>query len=243
MNSRPSVSSNPFRPTATIDMDRLRSLVSLCLCVCVVVGGLAHAQTPGSRIRGVIVSVDGSALQLKADSGQKLAVKLADRYTVSARSHADLTKIAPGAYLGTTAVPGPDGTLTAVEVHIFPESLRGTGEGHRPMDAAPGSTMTDATVASVTVGPRPPAAVGRTMTNATVAAVAGDKERRMTLRYKGGEKVVAIPKGTPIVMVEAGDPSMLVPGAHVIVSGVQQNDGSLLAERVTVGKDGLIPPL
>jgi hypothetical protein len=225
-------------------MDRIRSLVSLFLCVCVVAGGLARAQTPASRIRGVVVSVSGSTLQLKADSGQTLAVKLADHYTVSARSHADVTKIAPGAFLGTTAVPGPDGTLTAVAVHVFPESMRGTGEGHRPMDAEPGSTMTDATVASVTVGPRPPSAAGRTMTNATVAALTGDdKERRMTLRYRGGEKVVAIPKGTPIVMVEAGDPSMLVPGAHVVVSGVQQNDGSLLAERITVGKEGLIPPL
>lgn len=225
-------------------MDRIRSLVPLFLCVCVVAGGLARAQTPASRIRGDIVSVNGTALQLKADSGQKLTVKLADHYTVSARSHADLTKIIPGAFLGATAVPGPDGTLTAVAVHVFPESMRGTGEGHRPMDAAPGSIMTDATVASVTVGPRPPAAAGRTMTNATVTAVVGgDQERRMTLRYQGGEKVVAIPKGTPIVMVEAGDPSMLVPGAHVVVSGVQQNDGSLLADRITVGKDRLIPPL
>jgi hypothetical protein len=223
-------------------MDHIRSLVLLLLCLCVVAGGLAHAQTPPSRIRGDIVSINGSALQLKADSGQKVAVKLADRYTVSARSHADWTKIIPGAFVGTTAVPGLDGTLNAVEVHVFPESMRGTGEGHRPMDAAPGSTMTNATVTSVAVAGQ--AAAGRTMTNATVAAIAGgDQERRMTLRYKGGEKVVAIPKDTPIVMVEPGDPSMLVPGAHVVVSGVQQNDGSLLADRVTVGKDGLIPPM
>jgi hypothetical protein len=223
-------------------MARSRSLVPLLLCLCVVAGGLARAQTPPSRVRGDIVSVNGTALQLRADSGQMLAVKLADHYTVSARSHADLAKIAPGAFVGTTAVPGPDGTLTAVEVHVFPESMRGTGEGHRPMDAAPGSTMTNATVASVAVGRQ--AAAGRTMTNATVAAVAGgDQERRMTLRYNGGEKVVAIPKDTPIVMMEAGDPAMLVPGAHVIVSGVQQNDGSVLAERITVGKDGLIPPM
>jgi len=223
-------------------MDRIRSLVLLFLCLCVVAVGPARAQTPASRIRGDIVSVNGSALQLKADSGQTLAVKLADRYTVSARSHADPSKIAPDTFLGTTAVPGPDGTLTAVEVHIFPESMRGTGEGHRPMDTATGSTMTNATVASVGVGQS--ATAGRTMTNATVATVAGgEQERRMTLRYKGGEKVVAIPKDTPIVMVEPGDPSMLVPGAHVVVSGVQQNDGSLLADRVTVGKDGLIPPM
>jgi Domain of unknown function (DUF5666) len=223
-------------------MNRIRSFVLLLLCVCIVAGGLARAQTPASRIRGDIVSVSGTALQLKADSGQTLAVKLADHYTVSARSHADLTKIAAGAFLGTTAVPGPEGTLTAVEVHVFPESMRGTGEGHRPMDAAPGSTMTNATVASVAVGGQ--AAAARTMTNATVAAVSGgDQETRITLRYKGGEKVVAIPKDTPIVMVEPGDPSMLVPGAHVVVSGVRQSDGSLLADRVTVGKDGLIPPM
>jgi len=203
-------------------MNRSRSFVPLLLCVCVVAGGLARAQTPASRIRGDIVSVKGSTLQLKADSGQKIAVRLADHYTVSARSHGDLTKIIPGAFVGTTAVPGPEGTLTAVELHVFPESMRGTDEGHRPMETTS----------------------GRTMTNATVAAVAeGEQELRMTLRYKGGEKVVAIPKDTPIVMVEAGDPSMLVPGAHVIVSGVQQNDGSVLAERITVGKDGLIPPM
>ena len=222
-------------------MNRIRSSVLLLLCLCVVAGGPARAQT-ASRIRGDIVSVNGSALQLKTDSGQTLAVKLADHYTVSARSHADLTKIASGAFVGTTAVPGPDGTLTAVEVHVFPESMRGTGEGHRPMDTATGSTMTNATVTSVGVGQS--AAAGRTMTNATVATiVGGDQERRMTLQYKGGEKVVAIPKDTPIVMVEPGDASMLVPGAHVVVSGVRQNDGSLLADRVMVGKDGLIPPM
>ena len=82
------------------------------------------------------------------------------------------------------------------------------------------------------------------MTNATVATAAGgEQQRRMTLPYKGGEKVVAIPKDTPIVMVEPGDSSLLIPGAHVVVSGVQQNDGSFLADRVTVGKDGLIPPM
>jgi hypothetical protein len=222
-------------------MNRIHSFVALLLC-CVVAGGLARAQTPASRIRGDIVSVSGTALQLKADSGQTLAIKLADHYTVSARSHGDLTKIAAGAFVGTTAVPGPDGTLTALEVHVFPESMRGTGEGHRPMDSAPGSTMTNATVASVAGGGQP--ATGRTMTNATVAAVSGaGQEPRMTLRYKGGEKVVAIPKETPIVMVEPGDPSMLVPGAHVVVSGMRQNDGSLLAERVMVGKDGFIPPI
>jgi hypothetical protein len=222
-------------------MVRTRPFMVLVSCALVLAGGLADAQTPATRIRGDIVSVNGAALQIKADGGQTVAVKLADKYSVSARSRADPSKIAQGAFLGTTAVPGPDGTLVASEVHIFPESMRGTGEGHRPMDAASGSTMTNATVATVGVG-RP--AAGRTMTNATVVAVAGgDQERRMTLRYSGGEKIVTIPKDTPIVMVEPGDKSMLVAGAHVVVSGAQQGDGSVLVDRIQVGKGGFVPPL
>jgi RNase P/RNase MRP subunit p29 len=207
----------------------------------------AQAQAPSTtpsmqRIRGTVVSINGTALQLKTDGGQNVAVKLADKYSVSARARADASKVVPGAFLGATAIPGPDGTLIATEVHIFPESMRGRGEGHRPMDAAAGSTMTNATVATVAMAP--PAVSGRTMTNATVTTVAGtNQEKRMTLQYKGGEKVIAIPNDTPIVMVEQGDPAMLVPGAHVIVAGVKQNDGSMLVDRVWVGKDGFVPPL
>jgi len=223
-------------------MNRIRPFIAAAIGACTIACGFAQAQTPATRIRGDIASVSATALQLKADSGQAIAVRLADKYTVSARSRADVGKIVPGTYLGTTAVPGPDGTLVATEVHIFPESMRGTSEGHRPMDPASGGTMTNATVAAVGAGR--PAAAGRTMTNATVAAVAsGDQETRMTLRYGGGEKVVAIPKDTPIVTVEPGDASMLVAGAHVVVSGARQNDGSMLVDRIFVGKDGFIPPL
>ena len=220
-------------------MDVVRPFVALLLGACITAGGLAHAQTSPSRIRGEIVSINGTAFQLKADSGQTIAVKLADKYSISARSRADPAKITSGTFLGTTAVPGPDGTLVATEVHIFPESMRATREGHRPMDAAAGTTMTNATVASVaTVNP------GRTMTNATVAAVTGgDQERRMTLRYSGGEKLVTIPKDIPIVIVGPGDRSMLVAGAHVVVSGEKESDGSMLVDRIFVGRDGFIPPL
>ena len=219
----------------------LISLMSLLLGAYVSSGGLGHAQTPASPIRGEIISVDGTVFKLRAEDGQTLAVRLADRYRVSGRSRADLTQIAPGAFLGATARPGPDGTLVATEVHIFPESMRGTGEGHRPMDPAAGSTMTNATVTSVGTGAQ--GGYGGTLTNATVASVAADQEPRMTLKYNGGEKVVSIPRDTPIVMVEAGNAAMLVPGAHVVVSGVRQSDGSLLADRIVVGKDGLRPPL
>ena len=132
--------------------------------------------------------------------------------------------------------------LYASEVHIFPESMRGTGEGHRPMDTGPGNTMTNATVSSVAAA-KADARPGNTMTNATVAQVArGELDRRLTLTYPGGEKVVTVPVNTPIVMVEPADRSMLTPGAHVIVYATRQADGSLSADRITIGKNGFIPP-
>lgn len=222
-------------------MSRIRFLHALFLGVCIAAGGFAHGQTPPSRIRGDITAVSGRTLQLKADSGQIIPLKLGDKVSITTRAHADLTKIAAGAFLGTTATPGPDGTLIASEVHIFDESMRGTGEGHRPMDAATGSTKTNATVGSLSAGG--PGA-GRTMTNATVASVTSDnQERRMTLQYKGGEKVVVVPKDTLVVMVEPGDASLLIVGAHVVVSGAKDSDGSMLVDRVQVGKDGFVPPL
>jgi hypothetical protein len=202
----------------------------------------ACAQSPGQRIRGDIVSLDGQNLKLTTNSGESLTVKLGSNYSVSARSRADPASIATGAYVGTTAVPMPDGTLMALEVHVFPESMRGTGEGHRPMDVMPGSTMTNATVTAVE--PAGKGAAASTMTNATVANVArADQGRKMLLKYPGGEKVVVVPKETPIVMVEPGDRSLLVPGAHIVVTAARQPDGSLSADRVTVGKDGLVPPM
>jgi hypothetical protein len=222
-------------------MTRNRFLTPLFLAALAASAGFAHAQTPAPRVRGDITAVSGRTFQLKADSGQIIPVKLADKVSISTRAHADWTRIATGAFLGTTATPGPDGTLIASEVHVFHESMRGSGEGHRPMDAATGSTMTNATVASVS-GAQPGA--GRTMTNATVATVTSDdQERRMTLRYNGGEKVVVVPKDTPVVMVEPGDASLLITGAHVVVSGTKQSDGSMLVDRVQVGKDGFIPPI
>jgi hypothetical protein len=209
--------------------------------IAVLLAGATQAQPQGQKIAGDIVKIDGARLEVKATSGQVLAVKLADNVRLSARSAADATKLAPGAYVGTTAVPQPDGTLLAREVHVFPESMRGTGEGHRPMDNEPGSTMTNATIASVGSHDAVPR---NTTTNATVAGVSGASgSRRMTLAYKGGEKTVVVPEDVPVVMFEPADRSLLVPGAHVIVYGATQADGAVAAERVTVGKNGFIPPL
>ena len=202
-----------------------------CMLACI-----SPAQAQSQKIVGDVVNLDGPNLQIKASDGQALTVKLGDTTRLSARSGADPGKITAGAFIGTTAVPQPDGTLSAVEVHIFPESMRGTGEGHRPMDTAPGSTMTNATVSSV--------AARKTATNATVAQREDEaRSLQLTLTYKGGEKVVRVPAGTPVVMVEPADRSLLVPGAHIIVYASRQPDGSLAAERLTVGKNGFVPPM
>jgi hypothetical protein len=217
----------------------LACLLSIAACLAGCAVALAQAQT--QKIAGDIVKVDGLSLEIKTAGGKAVAVKLADNFRLSARSAADATKLAPGAYVGTTAVPQSDGTLLAREVHVFPESMRGTGEGHRPMDAEPGSTMTNATIASV--GGRG-AAARSTMTNATVAQVSGASDvHSLTLAYKGGEKVVVVPENVPIVMVEPADRSLLMPGAHVIVYAAPQPDGTVAADRLTVGKNGFVPPL
>ncbi len=218
-----------------------RQIVMLAAAALFVACNPVRAQSQVQRIGGDIVAISDAQMQVKSRTGETINVKLAPTLSVSARSKADLSAVAPGAFLGTTAIPQPDGTLKATEVHVFPESMRGTGEGHRPYQFTPGGTMTNATVASVG---RAGTAGGSTMTNATVAGV-GDAagSRTMKLTYKGGEKTVVIAPGTPIVMVESGDRSLLVPGAHIVVTATRQPDGALLAERVMVGKGGLVPPL
>jgi hypothetical protein len=210
----------------------------LSLVVLAVSGPATSAE---QKIAGDIVKVDGSSLEVKAADGRDVSLRLADDVRLSARSPADLTKLTQGVFVGTAAAPRADGTLVAREVHVYPESMRGRGEGHRPMDnELPGSTMTNATISRVGGGD----GARSTMTNATVANVAGAQGgRTLTLAYKGGEKTVFVPKDTPVVMVEPADRSQLVPGAHVIVFAATQADGSLAATRITVGLKGLVPPL
>ena len=202
----------------------------------------AQAQPSTQRIRGDVAAVRDKDLDIKTNTGQVVTVRMTDKLRVSARSAADLGQLAPGVFIGTTAVAQPDGTLKASEVHVFPESMRGTGEGHRPMDSEPGSTMTNATVTSV--APAAAAAPRSTMTNATVASVAAaGSARRLTLKYKDGEQTVIVGRDVPVVMVEAGDPSMLVPGAHVVVTAAKRLDGTLTTDRISVGRNGVVPPI
>jgi hypothetical protein len=191
-----------------------------------------------TKLSGEVVTANGASFQLKTAAGESPEVRLSDKTRLTARSPIDSSAIRQGVYLGTTAALQPDGTLIASEVHIFAEAMRGTSEGHRPMPNDPINTMTNATVASVSSNKAPIAASTGTV---VAASSQGDRGLRMTLHYKGGEKSVIVPDDTPIVMTEMGDRGMLVPGAHVIVYGTPQPGGAMLAERISIGKNGYAP--
>ena len=191
--------------------------------LCLSATALAQSPLPTQRIRGDVVAIDALNLQVKARTGETLAIKLAENYGVTAVVKIDASAIKPGAYVGTATMPQADGTQTALEVLVFPEAMRGSGEGHYPWDLKPGSMMTNATVAD--------------------AVAMNPGGRRMTLKYKDGEKTVIVPDDAPIVTFEPGDKAMLVPGAHILVTATKQPDGSLTAARVAVGKNGLVPPM
>ena len=134
-----------------------------------------------------------------------------------------LSAIAPGTYIGTAATPTADGTLTAQEVLLFPEAARGTGEGHRPWDLSANSTMTNANV------------------DAVVTGAAGNV---LTLKYKDGSVKVVVPPGTPLVTMVPGARDDLKPGQTVFVgAATRAADGALSTRRVTVSKDGVVPPM
>jgi len=229
-------------------MQRLMAFAAWCAAL---LAGVAAAQQPTlpaeQHVRGEVVAFRGDTLEVQPRSGDVLKLKVATGAQVSLVGKADLSSVGEGAFIGTTAVPQSDGTLRAVEVHVFPHSMRGTGEGHRPWDLQPGSTMTNATVAKVDEGGGGAAqasGTGSTMTNATVAKVdESGGARKLALRYKGGEKTVVVPPGTPVVKIEPGERSNLVPGSHVFAIALREPDGTLLTERLNVGKDGLVPAM
>jgi len=211
------------------------SVLAFVVALLAVTPILAHAQGQ-QRIAGDVVSAGHGALEVRSALGQTTTLKLPANARVTQRLPAAWTDIAPGSYVGTTAVPQPDGTLRAKEVHIFTEAQRGVGEGFRPM-ATPGDTMTNATVSGMS-GARS----RDTMTNATVSSASGE-DHRLTLTYKGGQQNVVVPPGTPIVTSKPGDARLLVPGAHVIAYAHRDSDGGLTVDRVSVGQGSFAPPI
>jgi hypothetical protein len=181
------------------------------------------AQNAPVRVRGTIERVEGPALTVKARDGQELKVALADNALIVSIIAATLADIKPGSFIGVTGMPQADGSQRALEVHIFPEAMRGTGEGHYAWDLQPESTMTNGNIDDM------------------VTAVDG---RTLMVRYKDGVQKIVVPQNAPIVTYQPADRSALQPGAKVFIAAARpQADGTLLAPRVNVGKDGLTPPM
>ena len=174
------------------------------------------------RVRATIEKVDGSTLFVKTRDGEDLKITLAEKPLFVAIVPATLADLKPGTFVGSGATPGPDGSLVAIEVHIFPESMRGTGEGHRPMEGPNQATMTNASV------------------DTSVAAVDG---QMLTLKYKDGEKKLLVTPKTAIVAYAPGERAELKPGIKFIAVAQKQSDGSLQATRISYGRDGLTPPM
>ena len=183
----------------------------------------AQQQSPTVRVRGTVEGADGPMLTVKSRDGQTTyKVKMADNVAVRGIVKASLSDIKQNSFIGVTGMPQADGSQKAVEIHIFPEALRGTGEGHRPWDLVPNSTMTNATVAE---------------------SVAGKDGHTLLVKYKDGEKKVVVPPDTPVVTYAPADKSELKAGAKVIAALKRLPDGSLETNRVSVGLDGLTPPM
>jgi hypothetical protein len=191
----------------------------------VAVSAVALAQAPANppvRIRGTVEKLDGNMLTVKARNGQTMNVKLADNFAVVGIQKASIADIGTGKFIGTTTVGERDGNLVAEEVHIFPENMRGTGEGHYDWDLKPNSKMTNANVANI---------------------VNMQDSRVMTVQYKGGEKKVLVTPQTAVVSYAPADKSEVKAGAPVFTVAQKQPDGSLTAARVNVGLKGQVPPM
>jgi outer membrane lipoprotein SlyB len=182
------------------------------------------AQQPAPvRVRGTVEAVDGPVLTIKSRDGQTIyKVKTADNVAVRGIIKATLADIKESSFIGVTGMPQSDGSQKAVEIHIFPEALRGTGEGHRPWDLMPNSTMTNATVAQM---------------------VKGVSGQEITLKYKDGEKKIVVVPETIIVTYAPGSKDELKPGAKVFTIANKKEDGTFEAASVSVGRDGVTPPM
>jgi hypothetical protein len=229
------------------------TVLSAFLCTAVLLqacGNRSSVSTGSDHIRGTVRSLDGQVLTVATLAGS-VRVELVQPTRVATLVQSDREHIADGSFLGITSVRQPDGSERAVEIHVFPEAMRGTGEGSYAWDlpgvdrggskmtngtaAAPTSKMTNGTVSSSS----------SKMTNGTVSAQGSGSS--LTLQYKdgssGGSQTITIPPDIPIVAIEPGQPADLQPGVHVFVVAHRASDGMLTADRVLAGKNGVVPPM
>jgi hypothetical protein len=182
----------------------------------------ARAAGDAVRVRGVVVSLDGSKLVVRSKDGKDVPVSLKDDFAVLAVVKSSMADIKQGTFIGTATVTQPDTSLRSVEVVVFPDKMRGTGEGHYPWDLGSSSMMTNATVAN---------------------AVQGVDGQTVTVTYKGGEKKITIPANVPVVALAPAAKGDITPGEAVFVPTEKQADGTLVGGAVLFGKDGVVPPM
>jgi hypothetical protein len=200
----------------------IRPLVAVAMVAASTLYAIAQQPPTPSRVRGTIEGVEGDVLSVRSRSGEDVKLHMTSDVRVVGITRIALSDIKVGSFIGTTTVPGPDGSQNAVEVHVFPEAMRGTGEGSRPYDLRPNSTMTNATVDQ---------------------SVAGNDGHTLLIKYKDGEKKVQVSAETPVVTYVPADKSDLKAGAKVIAFMKKLPDGSFETDRVSVGRDGLTPPM
>ncbi|MGX0888896.1 hypothetical protein AB7M22_000904 [Pseudomonas sp. ADAK2 TE3594] len=185
---------------------------------------LAQTQdAPGMRIgvRGEITGISADTMKVHVNSGENVVINLTQDTKVRAVTVVNIEDIKPGSYIGSAAVPQEDGTLKALEVHVFPPELAGSGDGHRPFDLVKGSSMTNGSVGDLVVS----------------------NGRVLTVNYKGGQQKILVPEDVPIVNLVPGDRSLLKVGVKIVTFVTQSADGTLTAQSIAAGKDGITPPM
>jgi hypothetical protein len=200
----------------------LTRLVPLALAGCLFAITAVAQTAPPTRIRGTIDALSGQTLTVTTRDGSKVDIMLNDPLTVVTVKPLTLDDIKEGTYVGIASKTGTDGKAEALEVLVFPEALRGTGEGHYGWDLQPGSMMTNANVS---------------------AAVAGKTGHDLTLTYKDGTQQITVPPSAPIVTFAPATRADLKPGAGVMFGATKNAEGKLTASRVTVGTNGVNPPM
>ena len=194
------------------------------LLIAVITATAALAQTTPTRIRGTISAIDGKTVTIVTREGPTVKINLADNWTVNLVAPLTMADIKQGGFVGIASMKGPDGSLNALEVLVFPAAMQAAkpGEGHYPWDLQPESMMTNATVATVAAG--------------------GDGQT-LKLEYKDGTQTIKVKPGTPIVTFLPGTQADAKVGAKVFVGAAKAADGTLTAPRLNVGKDGMTPPM
>ena len=200
----------------------IRPLFAFAMVAASTICAIAQQPPSPTRVRGSIEAVNGDVLAVKSRGGEDFSLRMTPDIRIVGITKIALTDIKVGSFIGTTTVPGPDGIQNAVEVHVFPENMRGTGEGSRPFDLRPNSTMTNATVDQ---------------------SVVGNDGHTLLIKYKDGEKKVLVSPETPVVTYVPTDKSELKAGAKVIAFFKKLPDGSFEANRINVGLNGLTPPM